>query len=323
MYPTDATDHAGPLSPESIEDDQGHNSDAVHGLDVHGRGTPIKSETDDSIKKLRLGRACDPCSIRKTKCDQSKPCGPCHSLAIPCTFDRPKRRRGPPNRLAAAIKREHDAKRNSTITSDESISPNYSDLSTAPSLSAELIGPIELIERLLDDYFMFIYPTSPFPHETSFREHFRARKDRQDQFFLAQLSAMIGVVVAVCPRLPRKRLKQLQLENLYPTAGLFVQRCLDITLHARGTSYLLKDDLGAIDAATSFCLFAICGSTYRFLQADLYGAEAYSITQALFARQTSSAGAQDLLEEEMTRRIFWAVFILIRSVHTPFISVKV
>lgn len=63
----------GPLSLESVGSH--HNSDNTNqreiimsdGSDSHS-ATPIKSEPDEHVRKVhRLGRACDPCSIRKTK----------------------------------------------------------------------------------------------------------------------------------------------------------------------------------------------------------------------------------------------------------------
>lgn len=51
-------------------------------------------------------------------------------------------------------------------------------------MDAESIAPIELIGALLDDYFTFKNPLLPFPHEPTFREKFRQRQDRTDNYFL-------------------------------------------------------------------------------------------------------------------------------------------
>lgn len=181
-------------------------------------------------------------------------------------------------------------------------------------MTAESIGPIELVEQLVDDFFTFLWPLGPFPHEPTFREKFRQRRDRTDKYFLAQLAAMVGALVAVYPRLPRRRLKSHGVEHLFPSAGDFIQRCLKIATEARGGAYMLREDLSADDAATSYCLFAITGCGYRVLQADMYAGETYNILLALLAKQTHFGGKKDMIEQEMIRRIFWALHFVIRCV---------
>lgn len=74
---------------------------AVSPVQQHHQQSPSQQQ-----KPNRLRKACDSCSIRKVKCDESgPPCRACLALEIPCTFDRPSRRRGPPNRHAEAIKK--------------------------------------------------------------------------------------------------------------------------------------------------------------------------------------------------------------------------
>ncbi|GKT82215.1 Zn(II)2Cys6 transcription factor [Colletotrichum tofieldiae] len=56
-------------------------------------------------KLTRLRRACDMCSQRKVKCDESgPPCRPCSELNVDCTFNRQLKRRGPPNKHAEAAR---------------------------------------------------------------------------------------------------------------------------------------------------------------------------------------------------------------------------
>lgn len=133
---------------------------------------------------------------------------------------------------------------------------------------------------------------------------------------------MIGVLVASYPRKPRQRLKKMRLEHLFPTAGEFVQRCHTVATQARGGGYLEKEHLCADDAATSFLLFIMCGSRYKLLQADMYCGEAHNIVRALFDEQQQSESEQDLVEEELTRRVFWSIFILVRYVLTTTCTTK-
>ncbi|KAK3901799.1 hypothetical protein C8A05DRAFT_34495, partial [Staphylotrichum tortipilum] len=61
-------------------------------------------------KATRLRRACDMCSQRKVKCDETQPCRPCRELGVDCTFNRSMKRRGPPNKHAEAAKAAKQAR---------------------------------------------------------------------------------------------------------------------------------------------------------------------------------------------------------------------
>lgn len=243
------------------------------------------------------------------------------ALDIPCTFDRPKRRRGPPNRLAEAFKREHGAKPigTSQAASAES-SPSVPFATPTPTshrektdeFSAVTIGPIELVSLLLDDYFTYLHPLMPFPHEPWFREQFSMRQDRYDSCFLALLAAMVGALVAAYPRRPLQRLKQLRREKLFPTAGDFVRHCQCIATEARGSAYLEKEPLDVNDAVISFCLLTLSGCTYHIAQCALYAAECQTILRSLLLRHSSGDIEYDYIEVEMMRRVYWSLFVMIR-----------
>lgn len=243
------------------------------------------------------------------------------ALDIPCTSTRPKYRRGPRNGLAEAIKRERDAKQTpSSHTASQTASaepspglPRTVQASHASTtLTAESVAPIELVSLLLDDYFTYLHPLMPFPHEPSFRENFSSRRDRDDQYFLALLAAMVGALVAAYPRRPRQRLKQLRREGLFPTAGDFVRHCQYIATQARGPGYLEKDQMNVNDAVISFCLLTLTGCTYHISQCALYAAESQNILRSLLLRHHTGDGDYDNIELEMTRRVYWALFIMIR-----------
>lgn len=175
-----------------------------------------------------------------------------------------------------------------------------------------MIGPIELVGLLLDDYFTFLHPLQPFPHETQFRTDFRLRRDQRDPYFLALLASMVGALVAAYPRRPRQRLKKLKREDLFSNAGEFVRRCHRVATQARGPAYIEKEHLDASDAATSYCLMTICACTYRMTQANLYCGEAYNVIRSLLARLDDPNQERNRVEEEMTKRLFWTVFTSVR-----------
>ncbi|KFY09680.1 hypothetical protein V492_05386, partial [Pseudogymnoascus sp. VKM F-4246] len=115
-----------------------------------GNGQQSASQTAaqlDAQKGNRLRKACDSCSIRKVKCDEEgPPCRACAALEIPCTFERPSRRRGPPNRHAESIKRRRLEEGSpsgqfatSSPTSPSNVAATLASFSSHAVLSAESI----------------------------------------------------------------------------------------------------------------------------------------------------------------------------------------
>ncbi|KAK8183471.1 hypothetical protein IWZ00DRAFT_443334 [Phyllosticta capitalensis] len=287
-------------------------------------------------KANRLRKACDSCSIRKVKCDESgPPCRACAALDIPCTFERPSRRRGPPNRHAEAIKRrrlEGGSPNNQTPISPASptnAAQALAQLSSHPPLSAESIAPIDTIELLIDDYFTYIHPLIPFPHEPSFRESFKRREDYNNRPFLALLASMIATLVASFPRKPRLVLKFQGRQGLFPSHMSLISRCQQVSTAARGSQLLERDDLTVYDAATSYLLGVSHAYTFRWRAARLYFSEGLAIVRTLGLHNAKSAfyappgsangGDQrdaygpDFITLEMGRRIFWTTFVSWRS----------
>ncbi|EPQ26765.1 uncharacterized protein PFL1_05744 [Pseudozyma flocculosa PF-1] len=75
--------------------------------------TPTAPATDGSgaaRKRKRVSRACDQCFTRKDKCDGLHPvCSICRRLSIPCTYQRPERKRGPVQGIRQKLEAQVDA----------------------------------------------------------------------------------------------------------------------------------------------------------------------------------------------------------------------
>lgn len=199
--------------------------------------------------KARLRKACDSCSIRKVKCDEQQPCKACEGLQIPCTFERPSKRRGPPNKHAESLKRKYDSPDGPGMNQPHLSSPTHAAhalayFSQQQVLSAETICPMPMLERLIDDYFTFIHPLVPLPHEQLFREAFRRRQDLNNPTFVALIASMLGYLVACYPQRPRQHIReglpiehQQQMESLYSNPMDLVERCQKIAMEALGPAY--------------------------------------------------------------------------------------
>ncbi|KAH8697096.1 hypothetical protein BGW36DRAFT_296459 [Talaromyces proteolyticus] len=280
--------------------------------------------------KTRLRKACDACSIRKVKCDESgPPCRSCAALDIPCTYNRPSRRRGPPNKHAEALKKpktEHDP--SELLTSDQS----------ALATSGESICPLPTLQLLIDDYFTFIHPLVPVPHEPIFRAAFSRREDVTNKRFLALLAAMIGCLVASFPRRPKLHLKTDAERHMYPNSITLVKRCHDVAVQARGAGYL--DTSTTIDdAAISYHLSLCSGYVYNLRRCRMYLGECMTILRVynLYAPSKQIQGPSpmaasplsgwsdqfgepnipmaSLLAQELGRRLFYVCLVGFQTLH--------
>lgn len=276
------------------------------------------------------------------QCDESgPPCRACAALEIPCTFERPSRRRGPPNRHAEAIKKRRLEDANHAA-SESPISPNnvaatLASFSSHAVLSAESICPMPLLELLVNDFFTYIHPLCPFPHEPSFRGAFRGREDLNNPCFLALLASMVRILVASFPRRPKLHLKAQNRENLFPSSMSLVERCHKVAVEARGPGYLDKP-ITVYDAATSYFLGLSGAYTFNWKQCRLYFGETLTLVRILGAHRSkesdtlslgdlpqyygardgappySSSEPVDYIKQEIGRRIFWVMFVGIRLV---------
>lgn len=282
------------------------------------------------------------------QCDETgPPCRSCAVLEIPCTYDRPSRRRGPPNRHVEALKK-HRAEPESTKPStgptpsakqrsSTASSPGGVDTSQA-GLSGEMICSLPTLQRLIDDFFTFIHPLVPVPHEPTFREAFARREDRTNMRFLSLLAAMVGSLGASCPRRPKMHFQSDAERDMYPHTIALVKRCHDIAVQARGLGYL--DTSNTVnDAAISYHLAVCAGYLYNIRRCRLYLAECITIVRVHgLHKQTerSNVGspsstssmsgsddpygvignpAHDYIQQELGRRLFYLCLVALQSMH--------
>ncbi|KAF2743906.1 hypothetical protein M011DRAFT_471031 [Sporormia fimetaria CBS 119925] len=308
----------------------------AQGLPHHHQAIPHLQNQQHQQRPNRLRKACDSCSIRKVKCDESgPPCRACAALEIPCTFDRPSRRRGPPNKHAEAIKNKkrrldgtEAGSGASTPASPTNAAHALAQLSShPPQLSAESICPVPTMNALIDDFFTHIHPLCPFPHEPSFREAWERREDYTNPYFLALLASMIACLVASFPRKPRLHIRA-QTRDLYPSHLALVDKCREVCAQARGPGYLDSPTLNVYDACASYFLGLAGAYTFNWRQLRLYFGECLTILRALGIQgaTTSTASVKgrsdpskdgdeksDVIMEQIGRRVFWTLFVGVRT----------
>lgn len=245
------------------------------------------------------------------------------------------KRRGPPNKHAEAAK----AAKRQRLEPNISPGPHHAAetlISIAgtpglpgvqghqPVLDAEAIAPFSILELLVDDFFTYIHPLTPFPHEPTFRHSFLTREDRSNREFLALLASMIGTLVASFPRTARLHLKSQGHGMMYPRAIDLVDKCRTVALEARGSQFYTKDEVTVYDAATSYFLGLAAAYTMQWKICKRYMAETMAFVREMGYHKprdlstmhsvTYRGPSFDLVQDQLGKRIFWVMFLGIRHV---------
>ncbi|KAI4241778.1 MAG: hypothetical protein L6R42_011182, partial [Xanthoria sp. 1 TBL-2021] len=258
----------------------------------------------------------------------------------------PSKRRGPRNRAADAIREQMMNSANGNHPS-QSNSPTYAartlaSLAQQPVLSADNICPPSLLNRFVDDYFSFIHPLLPIPHEPSFRAALAAREDLNSPTFLALLASMIGCLVASVPRRPRQHILDLQMEAAFPNSGILIERCRRTALEARGSAYLDRPQT-IEDAMISLFQAFIGAYSWHWDICRLYMGQCVTICRVLEIHRPDGPGTEaavqaakaaathaiatgnvredmmpplpkaDVVLQELCKRMFWIVFSTVAS----------
>lgn len=178
------------------------------------------------------------------------------------------------------------------------------------------------LQLLIDDYFTYIHPLIPLPHEPTFRMQFNRRDDLTDRKFLALVANMIAVLVASFPRRPRQLMASTEMQSRYPNAGALIRVCLRVAAEARGPGFL-SGRLDLHDALCSYLTGIIYAYTFEFKRARLYFGESLLITRNLnlhrapepdstFENRYPRGGPDnqvDFIKREMGRRLFWVSYV--------------
>ncbi|KAH6649436.1 hypothetical protein F5144DRAFT_5772 [Chaetomium tenue] len=285
-----------------------------------------------NAKATRLRRACDMCSQRKVKCDETQPCKPCIELGVDCTFNRTMKRRGPPNKHAEAAKAAKQQRLEPNISpgphnAAETLISISGGQDAQHILDAESIAPWPVLTLLIDDFFTYIHPLAPFPHEPTFRMSFTAREDRTNRAFLGLLASMIGALVASFPRTARLHLKTQQHGmHMYPKSITLVDRCRTVALEARGASFCSKDDITVYDASTSYFIALAAAYTMRWKLYRRFMAESMAFIRELGYHKPRDLGSSmfgvtyrgppfNHVEDQLGKRMFWCLFLGLRSMY--------
>jgi len=213
----------------------------------------------------------------------------------------------------------------SALSPTEDAAHSLASLSGTQALSAESICDIHTLRILVDDYFTYIHPLTPLPHEPTFRAAFERREDRTSRTFLALVAAMIEALVGSFPRRPRQLFTSEPNRRLFPNAGALIDRCHQVFNEARGLGYLDRE-LSLYDAFSSYLVGLTAAYLFDSNRASLYMGECVSMVRrlALFTTSThsstqspaysvSASGDTDYIKQELSRRLFWLSYVSCHS----------
>lgn len=197
---------------------------------------------------------------------------------------------------------------------------------SSPPLSAENISSLDVVERLVADFFTYVHPLAPFPHETTFMQAFRRRDDVHNRYFVALIASMVAALVAAFPKRARMQLRALG-HHEYREHRQLVDHCLRTCTQARGPAYLDRDELNIYDAITSYFIAQAHACCNRPSPSRRYLAEALTIIRSLnlpsldlqlqqqhgFDSDGKPQLQIDFITQELARRIFWKAFIDLKT----------
>ncbi|KAL3961030.1 hypothetical protein ACCO45_006147 [Purpureocillium lilacinum] len=185
-------------------------------------------------------------------------------------------------------------------------------------LDAEAIAPMPVLELLVDDFFTYVHPLAPFPHEPTFRQSFANREDRSRPEFSGSLSQ----------HAQGEHIKAQHGAQLFPKAVVMIEKCRDVALLTRGSKWVLKQPKTLDDAATSYFLGLASGYVHQWNASRQFMAETLTLVRELGFTRPKHPGdvptfGNDLyspdplpfnhVKDQIGKRIFWCLLLGVRS----------
>ncbi|KAI5456816.1 RING-3 [Mariannaea sp. PMI_226] len=261
----------------------------------------------------KVRQACDPCHLRKIRCDGCRPCTNCQESTADCTYfavhkktgpkggprhaRRPLQRRPPPviwkYPLSSPGDRSADSKASQSKRTPESSS---SDAAFQPS--PQISGAV--IQWCLNAYFKHKYPLTPI-------------LDRQQIEQIPSTVEQYGLIAACCAVIalsPEILLPSSAQDDLtIPPADFLISETLRSRQHCN-----LAENPSLTHIQTSFFLYAAFFCMEKDNSAWYYLREAITILQTLRLHEEATySDADDPILATYARRMFWVLFITERA----------
>ena len=196
-----------------------------------------------------------------------------------------------------------------------------------------------VLGQLIDDYFTFIHPVIPMPHQPSFADAFKSHYTKtgqgvDDSPFVSLVASMISVLTSSFPRRARERLKTAGLATVFTSSMSLIERCQQMIDRTHVATYYREytvDDAiisylqGVLNISMNYEKAAI--RHYKDCLANLVS---MGLQKAIPpAKNTngqpdlslnsgpppvaSRGPMYDTIQYEMARRVFWNCFASVKS----------
>ncbi|KAL4867187.1 hypothetical protein BDV12DRAFT_123100 [Aspergillus spectabilis] len=280
-------------------------------------------------------RACDACFVQKIRCqfrrrpnpalDGSEiPCRQCHSLEIPCTYERRAERTGRQARHKSIARRDGPSSSSVNSTSSSPPSPIVSAISCSPPRPTNpFIAPpwatftlcsTRTLEMMLQNYFRILYTLTPIVDQTSLQSYFSETHTRSipepDKFSL--VLSLCAYYTTVFPR----RFDESQTHD--PTfqsrsCREFLHGCEAFILSKRPVEYFRISThdkcVTAYFLALSSGLVGLADKAYSYLCEMKYH------IQRLGYHSLSGYGGLDEVQSELAKRMYWLYVVAVIHEH--------
>ncbi|KAL4810618.1 hypothetical protein BDV18DRAFT_155231 [Aspergillus unguis] len=292
-------------------------------------------------KFQRISKACDFCNRRSIKCSKNNgpenPCQNCADFDVPCTYDRPARRRGarrnaspsssqPVQLTPPAQMTKRDEDRSRAVSGSVSSTVNQSRTSNASwdglngTLATAVAGPNDgslnpwkafatacqdTIRDLAQVYFEIVYPIFPLFHWPSFSRAIDNMEYLHDEGFFASTMAMCALASARARdgALYTTRWNSQQLAN--PPSEVFWTAAKESIPQdlatARGTEYM-----------RACAILSIASIQHGHIQGMQQYLGMYHTLATMDGLQDEKFWPKDLdpIIVEIRRRMFWSIYTL-------------
>jgi hypothetical protein len=235
--------------------------------------------------------------------------------------------------LAEKEQREQALRHQAQVMQNNQFTPSANDLAATaatlqslsahglqmPSFDLSSILPLHVLNSFLEDFFTYIHPLAPIPHQPSFAEEYQSftapgadTNTVQHLQFIALVASMVGALVASCPSRPLKQLKGHHLEGQFPSHYALIHHCHEIASKARNDmGFHRLDNVSWYDVITSYFLGLAKAYTFEIQRGTFYFQQSLSLIRLLY---DPNKPTEDRIAEQYSRRLFWIIVVGVRWV---------
>ena len=170
-----------------------------------------------------------------------------------------------------------------------------------------VLGNVDIVTALLDEYFVYVHPLVPIPHEPSFRAMSTRRADLHDPSFVGLVAAMLEVLTAAYPA--RVRIRFQNSSNRFSDAGDqsfsaldYAKHCRSMALHGLQSGFQDQRPFSTYDVMINYLLGLACMHEGNVIGSRFYLSDCQKLlTISIFG------DVDDFVDAEQRRRTAWAL----------------